>query len=66
MGIDTGVRDAVAAGLIEGPQLLVAINMLSETSGHADFHLPSGIDPPRWSADPSSTPSMPPGGAPGN
>ncbi len=44
MGIDTGVREAVAAGLIEGPRLLVAINMLSQTSGHADFHLPSGID----------------------
>lgn len=44
MGVDTGVRDAVAAGLIEGPRLLVAINMLSQTSGHADFHLPSGID----------------------
>lgn len=44
MGVDTGVREAIADGLIEGPRLLVAINMLSQTSGHADFHLPSGID----------------------
>ncbi|CAN5547144.1 hypothetical protein BH10ACT9_BH10ACT9_20080 [soil metagenome] len=44
MGIDPGVREAVADGLIEGPRLLVAINMLSQTSGHADFHLPSGLD----------------------
>jgi imidazolonepropionase-like amidohydrolase len=44
MGIDAGVRDAVADGLIPGPRLLVAINMLSQTAGHADFHLPSGID----------------------
>ncbi len=44
MGIDAGVRKAVADGLIAGPRLLVAINMLSQTSGHADFHLPSGID----------------------
>lgn len=44
MGIDTGVRQAVADGLIEGPRLLVAINMLSQSGGHADFHLPSGID----------------------
>lgn len=44
MGIDAGVRDAVAAGLVEGPRLLVAINMLSQSGGHADFHLPSGID----------------------
>lgn len=44
MGIDAGVREAVADGLIAGPRLLVAINMMSQTSGHADFHLPSGID----------------------
>lgn len=44
MGIDTGVREAVADGLITGPRLLVAVNMLSQTGGHADFHLPSGID----------------------
>lgn len=44
MGIDAGVRDAVADGLIDGPRLLVAINMMSQTCGHADFHLPSGID----------------------
>lgn len=44
MGIDTGVREAVADGLISGPRLLVAVNMLSQTGGHADFHLPSGLD----------------------
>jgi imidazolonepropionase-like amidohydrolase len=44
MGIDTGVREAVADGLIPGPRLLVAVNMLSQSGGHADFHLPSGID----------------------
>lgn len=44
MGIDTGVRQAVADGLIAGPRLQVAVNMLSQTSGHADFRLPSGID----------------------
>lgn len=44
MGIDAGVRDAVADGLIAGPRLLVAIDMMSQTCGHADFHLPSGID----------------------
>ncbi|OMC29394.1 amidohydrolase [Mycobacterium sp. GA-1841] len=44
MGIDAGVREAVADGLVAGPRLLVAINMLSQTCGHADFHLPSGID----------------------
>ncbi len=43
MGIDVGVRDAVAHGLIEGPRLLVADKMLSQTGGHADFHIPSGL-----------------------
>lgn len=44
MGIDAGVRDAVNAGLIQGPRLLVAVNMLSQSGGHADFHLPCGLD----------------------
>lgn len=44
MGVDTGVRDAVDHGLIEGPRMLVAVNMLSQTAGHADFHLRSGLD----------------------
>ncbi|BCI52564.1 hydrolase [Mycolicibacterium litorale] len=44
MGVDAGVRDAVAHGLIEGPRLLVAVAMMSQTCGHADFHLPSGLD----------------------
>lgn len=43
MGIDVGVRDAVAHGLIEGPRLLVADRMLSQSGGHADFHVPSGL-----------------------
>ncbi|MGB3697898.1 MAG: amidohydrolase family protein [Gordonia sp. (in: high G+C Gram-positive bacteria)] len=44
MGVDVGVRDAVAHGLIEGPRLLVADKMFSQTGGHADFHIPSGLD----------------------
>ena len=44
MGVDAGVREAITDGLVAGPRLLVAIDMLSQTSGHADFHLPSGID----------------------
>lgn len=66
MGIDTGVREAVAAGLIEGPRLLVAINMLSQSGGHADFHLPSGIDLVDSSAPTWSTPSTPRASGPAN
>lgn len=44
MGVDTGIRDAVAYGMIPGPRLLVADRMLSQTGGHADYHLQSGVD----------------------
>ncbi|MBO1335721.1 amidohydrolase family protein [Streptomyces sp. VRA16 Mangrove soil] len=44
MGLDAGFRRAVAERRIAGPRLLVAIAMLSQTAGHADFRLPSGID----------------------
>ncbi|MBD0861623.1 amidohydrolase family protein [Gordonia sp. zg691] len=44
MGVDVGVRDAVAHGLVPGPRLLVADKMISQTGGHADFHIPSGLD----------------------
>lgn len=44
MGVDTGVRDAVSHSLMPGPRLLVADKMFSQTGGHADFHIPSGLD----------------------
>ncbi|MFC8177197.1 amidohydrolase family protein, partial [Streptomyces sp. NPDC057325] len=42
MGADLGfttvaLRDAVAAGLIEGPRMLVAPHMISARGGHGDF-----------------------------
>jgi imidazolonepropionase-like amidohydrolase len=42
-GADLGVQRAVADGLIEGPQLRIAITVLSQTAGHGDGWLPSGI-----------------------
>jgi len=44
MGVDAGVRNAVEYGMVEGPRLLVADRMLSQTGGHADWHLASNID----------------------
>lgn len=44
MGVAPGVRDAIDHGLIPGPRLHVSSKMLSQTCGHADFHLKSGID----------------------
>ena len=42
-GADLGVQRAVADGLIEGPQLRIAITVLSQTAGHGDGWLPSGL-----------------------
>lgn len=38
-GLDAGVRDAVAAGLAEGPELQVSVVPLSQTGGHGDGFL---------------------------
>lgn len=39
-GADAGVRDSIADELVPGPQLQVAISVLSQTGGHADGFLP--------------------------
>lgn len=43
-GADAGLRSAIESGVIEGPRALLAINMISQTGGHNDGHLPCGID----------------------
>ena len=42
-GADLGVQRAVADGLIEGPRMQIAISALSQTGGHGDGWLPSGL-----------------------
>jgi imidazolonepropionase-like amidohydrolase len=42
-GADLGVQRAVSDGLIEGPRLQISISALSQTGGHGDGWLPSGI-----------------------
>jgi imidazolonepropionase-like amidohydrolase len=42
-GADLGVQRAIADGLIEGPRLKIAISALSQTGGHGDGWLPSGM-----------------------
>lgn len=42
-GADLGVKRAVDDGLIEGPRLQIAITALSQTAGHGDGWLPSGL-----------------------
>lgn len=37
-GASRGVRAAIADGLITGPRLKIAVNAISHTGGHGDFH----------------------------
>ena len=45
-GADLGVKEAVAAGLVPGPRVLIAVSMLSQTGGHGDGWYPSGCSVP--------------------
>lgn len=42
-GADLGVQRAVEDGLIDGPRMRIAISALSQTGGHGDGWLPSGM-----------------------
>jgi imidazolonepropionase-like amidohydrolase len=42
-GADLGVQRAVDDGLIDGPRMQIAISALSQTGGHGDGWLPSGM-----------------------
>ncbi|MGZ6271773.1 MAG: amidohydrolase family protein, partial [Candidatus Limnocylindrales bacterium] len=41
---DLGVKQAVQDGLIPGPRLYIAVNMLTQTGGHGDGWMVSGYD----------------------
>ena len=41
---DLGVKQAVQDGLIAGPRLYIAVNMLTQTGGHGDGWMVSGYD----------------------
>jgi imidazolonepropionase-like amidohydrolase len=43
-GADLGIQKAVEDGLADGPRLQIAITALSQTAGHGDGWLPSGIN----------------------
>lgn len=51
-GADLGIQQAVADGLIAGPRLLLAINIIGQTGGHTDGWFPSGFDVPLSIAHP--------------
>lgn len=45
-GADSGFREALRQGLVQGPRLFVAGYALSQTGGHGDFRLPTEFRPP--------------------
>jgi imidazolonepropionase-like amidohydrolase len=45
------MRDAIAEGLFPGPRLQVAVNIVSQTGGHGDATLASGLDPAYLASD---------------
>jgi imidazolonepropionase-like amidohydrolase len=42
-GADLGIKQAVTDGLIRGPRLLISLVMISQTGGHGDGWMPSGV-----------------------
>jgi imidazolonepropionase-like amidohydrolase len=41
-GADAGVREAVRLGLVIGPRLLISVNIISQTGGHAETWVQAG------------------------
>lgn len=42
-GADLGVRQALEAGLVEGPRIRIAVALIGPTGGHGDSTFPSGL-----------------------
>jgi imidazolonepropionase-like amidohydrolase len=57
-GADLGIQQAVSDGLIDGPRMLIAITVLSQTAGHGDGWLPSGLAAPIQVAHPGRPPGI--------
>jgi imidazolonepropionase-like amidohydrolase len=45
-GADAGVKLAVERGLISGPRMQIAIDIISQTGGHGDEYFPCGFEIP--------------------
>lgn len=57
-GADLGVQRAVEDGLLDGPRMQIAISALSQTGGHGDGWLPSGITTFLMSPHPGRPPGL--------
>ncbi|MBG0741406.1 amidohydrolase family protein [Paeniglutamicibacter antarcticus] len=51
-GADLGAKVAQESGLIKGPRLRLAISIMSQTGGHGDFWMPSGVTSPSLAPHP--------------
>ncbi|GAA1626587.1 MULTISPECIES: amidohydrolase family protein [Brevibacterium] len=51
-GTDLGTKTAVETGVVPGPRLTIAVNIMSQTGGHGDNHLVSGAESPFLAAHP--------------
>jgi imidazolonepropionase-like amidohydrolase len=51
-GASLGIKVAVEQGLIRGPRLRISLTMISQSGGHGDGWLPSGIETRLFSLDP--------------
>lgn len=56
-GTPAGVRTAVERGYFVGPRMFLAIQILSQTGGHADLHFPCGVTL-SWNPAPDLPPSV--------
>lgn len=43
-GADLALKQAIETGIVIGPRLKISTSAISQTGGHADGHLPSGVD----------------------
>jgi imidazolonepropionase-like amidohydrolase len=57
-GADLGIKKAQEDGLIAGPRMQISIRMLSQTGGHGDEWLPSGVLAPMFVDYPGSPNSL--------
>jgi imidazolonepropionase-like amidohydrolase len=44
MGFAISLKRAIGMGIARGPRIVTSGRVISQTGGHADFHLPSGIN----------------------
>jgi imidazolonepropionase-like amidohydrolase len=57
-GADLGVKQAVEDGLIRGPRMQISIRMLSQTGGHGDDWMASGVHVPLFPDWPGAPPTL--------